>query len=148
MKLRLQQKDKKHTIEVSDDATIANLLDVIGSTINAPKFTIKVGFPPKSIDLGVPTTTLRHAKIRSGESIIVEVADGASDSQKSQATSSTSLRPKNVEAQDGSIKSAPTANVRRREVLQDSFSFGGAPFSQNTHNDESSPPEIEIPGRG
>lgn len=146
MKLRIQHEKTKHSIEIADDANIATLLGLIESRINVAKFSIKIGFPPKILDITETQQTLKDAKIRSGESLIVESTGDAGPRQ--QQTSTCSIKPKESVETKQAIYSPPTPDTRKREVLQDSFSFGGRAAKKDAEHDETSPPEIEVPGRG
>lgn len=149
MRLRIQEKNKKETVQVPDDATLASLLDVIETTTNLPMFSIKIGFPPKNVDLTEPWKTLKEVGIRSGDCIIVESVDTAMNFSKMQATSTTSFKPSTTPRSEQVVAdSVPASNIRQHEVLQDTFSFGAAAATTRSTNDHSSPPEIEVPQRG
>lgn len=148
MKLRIQYNAKKHTIDVPDDANLAHLTKVIESTIDGARFTLKVGFPPRSLSLVDPLLTLREVRIRSGETLIAETLH---EGERTQANSTTSI--KQVVAPVVPPKTHDEAVAipsRKKMVLQDNFSFGdyGKAPTDKIDNNDTLPPEINVPERG
>lgn len=143
MRLRFSVPTATHTVALSDDATVSDLCTKITELTSLISFEIKLGFPPRPLDLTKfqPDMLLRDLPVKlDGEKIIITSKDLSSDTVTPAVGDMEPIPPNKPP------KMSPTSQTQ--QARGDTSSKPLPSLTRKANDVEKSPPEVPIPSYG
>lgn len=161
MQIRLRGPSGASTLNLGEDATVADLWSSITEKTSLTRFDIKYGYPPKALYLDTPTTLLTSLDVRlDGEQLTISAHDGPGTEEKAvekdavgnqrakKDVHSASHKDNPASGPSGQVTFAGISGTNAPKEPNSSTAIPKGPISLKPKGKDMEVPELPLPDRG